>query len=162
MARTTSKHLKREAIVPLPASRRLSFVLGLSVLLVGFTATMDAFLWGLFDRPLAERRQAARDYELRTLRADYARLAAAHRQLQQRNSAAMASLVACEDRSTVPAFATPCTDEQIAVQDEGLVVCVDREQILERPRTPPPGEVISVELVEELPAPRAGDSEEEQ
>ena len=107
-------------------------MLGLSVLLVGFTATMDAFLWGMFNQPLAERRQAAKDYELRTLKADYARLAVEARQLQERADALSAALHSCESSfdpgpevDAAPEFATPCLVNEVEVHtDDGQTLCL--------------------------------------
>jgi len=123
--------LRREAIIPLPASSRLSFVLIASVLLVGFTSVMDVFLWGVFNAPIVERREAGRQYQLDSLRADYAELAAEAEQLRERGDALAAALMSCDDGTTAPQFATPCFHDEVEVRvaDTGSVLCVPMVQL---------------------------------
>lgn len=136
MAGSNSKLLKREAVVPVPASRRLSFVLTASVLLVASTTMMDVFLWGVFNEPLRQRRAAATQYELDSLRVHYARLASEAKQLRQRADALGAALYSCEadadnETASAPQFATPCHEGELAIQVEkrGPTLCVPSSEL---------------------------------
>ena len=135
MARSNPSSFKREAIIPVPASRRLSFVLTASVLVVAFTTMLDVFLWGVFNEPLRQRRAAATQYELDNLRVHYARLAAEAEQLRQRADALGAALYTCEGTTAQetqhPQFATPCGDDELAVRVEkhGPTLCVPSSEL---------------------------------
>jgi len=92
---------------------------------------MDVFLWGVFNAPIVERREAGRQYQLESLRADYAELAAEAQQLRERSDALAAALMSCDDSATPPQFATPCFHDEIAVRvaDTGSVLCVPMVQL---------------------------------
>jgi len=122
------KRLKPEAVIPLPASRRLSMVLGVSALLIMFTAFMDAALWGVFNAPLEQRRQAAKEYEVQSLRSSHRELAQEAYQLRQQVEMLSSALHSCTEREveSLPQIATPCRDDELRVRvDEGgPILCV--------------------------------------
>ncbi len=116
----------------------MSVVIGLSAVLILFTAFMDVALWGMFNAPIERRRQAAKAYELHSLRASHRQLARDAQQLREQVDMLSSALQTCsegegegeaegEAETTAPQFATPCRADELTVRVgtvDGPIVCV--------------------------------------